>query len=481
MKNSKLITLLRSFSGDEIKDFRKFVNSPYFNNEKTVCTLVNLLVSLHPGFNENKTVKETLFPKLFPGKKYNDALLRNVISRSLKLAERFLVLREFENNPGYFMLLKLRALGDKNQFFLFDKAVKSANETLQSITYRDGSYYYIKMMYEDEIRRFALRSKSMVYLPEDNYHNFIDNCVRYTATELMRAYAVIINAEKYLKEHNYKYIFLPYIMKFFEENEHFFKDMHYVHLYYNSIMLFNTNEEKYFERVYEITLRHYEQLPDIDKKNSYVVLANYCSEMINKGKTEYLSRKFSIYREILERNAQYEGLDYISHVFYNRVVNCAVSLGELKFAEEFMARYTRELPGEHREGTYNLALADLYLKKAEYSKAIEVLAKVKKLDRLYKQQLYPMLIKIYYCAGETESFLSAVSSFKEFLKTSDIISERHRKLDSNFIKLVTALFKLRDEGESKTKSRLAILKDEIIKNEYTSEKFWLLEMLKELK
>lgn len=480
MISTKLISLLSSFSKNEIKDFLKFVSSPYFNNESQITSLVKILSQLYPEFSDRKLKKEKIFEKLYPGKEFNDAILRSLTSKVLKLAERYLAIKQFEESPGKQLISRMRALGDKNQDYLFKKELELGQKLFDNYPFKESTYYYTRMMYEDEIRRYAMRRDSKVFLKDDNYQNVVDNCIKFFSVELMRCYAVMINANKHLMESDFDYRFLEPLMKFYEENQEFFKDIYYVHLYYNSIKLFTTEEEIWYDKVYEIAVNYYDHLHEIDKKNCYVVLGNYCSEMMNKGNLKYLRKRFELNKEILDKGAQYEGLPYFAHVFYNRVAYNAINLGELEWAKSFMDKYKPELPDEHRENTYYMSIAEYYLKLKQFDKALESLSKVQRLDRLYKQQVYAISLKIFYSSDQTEAFYSELASFRSFLRTSNIISDRHKILDSNFTRIIHSLQKLKEQKKINNTSDIVDLREEIIKDQYTSEKYWLLEKLEEL-
>lgn len=479
MRDSKLIFLIKSFSSDEMKDFYKYIISPYYNSEKSIMLLTSVIKKYYPGF-EKLPAKEHIFINVYPGKKYNDSMMRNLVSKTMKLAESFVTQREFESNTNYKMLLKMRALSDRNQKFLFERSKAHAKEYLETYPYRYSPYYYTRMMFEDEVRRFALRQTSKVFLAEDNMQQVADNCILFFTTELLRTYAVMINKDKHNYEDNFDFRFLPKLTEYFEQNKEFFKDIHYAHLYYNSIKLFLTEEEKHFHKVHKITREHYNSLPDIDRKNAYVVLINYCAERVNKGDMTYIQKKFELYKEIIRNKAHYEGLPYISHVFYNRAAFNAINLGELAWAKNFIEEYKKELNEEHRENTYYLTLSEYYRKQGEHDNALEVLSKVKKADPLYKEEVYFLLLKIFYSAGLTESFYSEIESFREFLKTSKSISGRRKKLDINFIKLAKKLYDTKQKKELGQKYEIYSLKKEILENKYISDKMWLIERVNEL-
>ncbi len=481
MQNSKLIHALKTFSPKEMREFNEYVNSPYFNNERPVMELTEILKKVHPKFDTATPTKEEVYKKLYPGKKYNDSVMRNVLSKTLRLAENFLTLREFENNTDYYRtILNLRAPGDRNLPFLFSKARENALSLMDNLKQRDSTYYYLALMYEDELRRFEMRRESKLYLKEDNIQNVANNMSFYIATELMRTYAVMLNLNKHNFERKLEFGFMEGMLKAYEDNIDLFKDIHYANLYYNSIKLFITEDEQYFNRVREISRDHYETLPDIDRKNAYVVQINYCAEMVNKGKLEYMKKKLAIYKEILERKAHYEGQPHFSHVLYNGIAFAAINQGELKWAKEFIETYREELTEMHRENSYNTVMSEYYLKKGDTDKALGYLAAVKRNDPLYKEEVYFLLLKIFYSAGMTEQFYSEIDSFRNFIKESTQISERRKNLAKSFVSLVKKLYSLKLQKELGQEPDVFSFRKEVLANKYVSDKFWLLDKVNEL-
>ena len=67
---SRLISLLSTFDQREIKQFKKFVNSEYFNTDKKISELLNLVVSssLKKETLDDK-VQVAFYNKLYPGNK----------------------------------------------------------------------------------------------------------------------------------------------------------------------------------------------------------------------------------------------------------------------------------------------------------------------------------------------------------------------------------------------------------------------------
>ena len=98
MKNSHLISIIRSFSKKEVREFRKWLRSPAHNQrEDVVCLFEYLIVPKHLD-HEKYLEKERIFAKIFPKTKFEDAQLRQVIHFLSKSIEEFLVYQELKED-----------------------------------------------------------------------------------------------------------------------------------------------------------------------------------------------------------------------------------------------------------------------------------------------------------------------------------------------------------------------------------------------
>ncbi len=61
MQKSSLITILRTLTPQEFREFGEFVKSPYFNKNEKVITLYNVLKKYFPGFDSGSLTKEKVF------------------------------------------------------------------------------------------------------------------------------------------------------------------------------------------------------------------------------------------------------------------------------------------------------------------------------------------------------------------------------------------------------------------------------------
>lgn len=85
MLKSSLLNILRTFSKEEMARFYDLAASPYFNKKGNVLKLLAEIRKYHPDLTAENLDKERLWHKLFPGKKHNYGIMKNLIHDLNKL------------------------------------------------------------------------------------------------------------------------------------------------------------------------------------------------------------------------------------------------------------------------------------------------------------------------------------------------------------------------------------------------------------
>ncbi|MBK8982644.1 MAG: hypothetical protein IPM38_10075 [Ignavibacteria bacterium] len=80
MKDRKFIKMLSSFSPGELKEFEKFIASPYFSRGRDLLPVFKIIRTLHPNFTHNNFNTEYIFTKLYPEKKFDKSASLNLIN-----------------------------------------------------------------------------------------------------------------------------------------------------------------------------------------------------------------------------------------------------------------------------------------------------------------------------------------------------------------------------------------------------------------
>lgn len=94
MQKYKIVTLLNSFSDDELKKFNDFLNCCYFNTRKKPVQLFQILQKQIGKISEDNFPREKFYKKIYgETKQFNKNTFNDLTSQLFHLAENFSTLR----------------------------------------------------------------------------------------------------------------------------------------------------------------------------------------------------------------------------------------------------------------------------------------------------------------------------------------------------------------------------------------------------
>jgi len=445
MTDTNLIKLLRTFTKPEFRDFGVFVHSDYFNREKVLMNLYSQLKKYHPEFKSEILSKEKIYMKLFPGKKFNDALMRNTISDLLKLAERFLKNRHFEEQKFYGQYLLLKELTNRKQNSLFNTNFKLADKFLDSEDARDEIYYQNKFLLEDEWRRNHVVTSSKMLFETDNLDKQSQSLHVYYITEFIKLYAILLNQSKYTFDYKFDFALFEAVREYLEKNFSKYSGVPYINVFYNCVKLYLTGDVKHFNELKILIKKHFNVLTLTDRKNIFIVLAKHCDEQVMKGNLKFLEEKFYIFKDFISTKAYLEGNDFMAHYIYEAVASNAVECGKYEEAEKFLKKFKKEVHEEFRENSYSICMAELLFNKSDYENSLETLSHYIPVNVKDRIRLNTLLLKIFYNTGNEASFSSLIESSKKYILRNKTVQEASKTQFANFLKFINKLYKIRSD------------------------------------
>lgn len=476
----KLIELLKTFGVEEFKEFGLFINSPFFNNEAAQMKLYTILKKYYPSFIGRDFSRKKIFQKLYPGKQYNDGITRNLLSRTLHLAEDFLAVKKYRNDEFNFGMNKLHELYERKQTKLFENNYPETINQLEKETYKNDGYYY-KIASALEIERgFSQDKKSTLKFDEKLNLEISHNHTVSYMIKMLYINVFTMNAHRhYMHEYEqYKYL-MDGIVNHISENYNKYKDITYLNYYYNAYMLAKTLEEKYYYNLQELSNNKLSELSDSDKSNIYSILANYCYTKINKGELGFLKEQFNVYRQSIASGLYIKDSGYISHLFFISIVITGLEAGETAWVKDFIENHKHELDDINMENTYIFCRALFSYWSGDYSKSLDLAAKVKTDDTSYKHQLKSLYLKIHYDLNEVEPFYSHIDNYRHFIASDPNTSDDLRLAIGSYINFSKKLFDYKSESMV-DKVGLGMLKQDIINNKAMINKPWLLRKIESL-
>jgi hypothetical protein len=477
MENSNIISLLKTFSKNEMKEFDKFLRSPYFTEgkglrHKILYDYFLQLGEFYPDFSSKQFNSELLYQKLYPGTEYNDGIMRKLNSDLNRLAEKFLIQIEMEKNEIDSRKYLLRQLSERKP----EKAyIKKFNEILK----------YLELLEKDEKYFFELSEVwnnhwDYNYTKRDFYKlsESISAVNSYAFYVVLKSLGMYLWSISILRVVNLKLDLHLYkdLMEHVKNNYTMYEKVPHVLFRYNLIMLFISGEEDYFRELKKIKEKYFSLLNKIDKFNVYIMMTNYCYDMILKGNFQYRSERFELDKQCLSQKL-YEGAGGLDGFAFLAIAKNANRLGEFKWTEKMGIDFSGEIEPSGKDFALNFVKADTQFAKRQYLGALEYLSRIKTEHFNEKQNIRNLTIMIYYEMDEYDSSLSVIDSSKHYIR-----SDRHLSpaLKENYLKFITIAEQLVKVRENNEKNLVFQLKNKIVLSPNMLNKDWLLEKTEEL-
>jgi hypothetical protein len=469
MYNSNVLKILKSFSKTELRELRKLVQSPYFNQREDVLTLFNYLAQ-HLGSAPILFEKEKIYAILYPNKRYDDAALRFTMHSLLKVIKQYLAQKEWEGNDIDVQLSLAKSMRKRGFDDYFEKEIVVSEAFINESPYRNADFHYMNYLLEiekvDSIT-FARRKGEMpfkeLFKALDSF--YMAGLLRYGCASL---YYKSTTFDKY------QLPFLDAVIEWVSKNEEIYQNTEGVaiQIYFNAIMALKTNDSEFFFKLKNLINDNWMRFPDSECRVIYLQAINFCIRKINSNETQYLKEFFELMQSGLENKRLFEN-GVLSKFTYKNAVTVALKLEKFDWVKQFLEEYKNYLHPKDREASYHYNLAAFYLRQNDFDNALHFLQKIDTSDVLTNLDARSMLVTIYYDTKLIDTLYSLLDSFTTYInRQKDVIHLQNHYL--NLIKYVKQLLKIDKKNEDE-KIRLQL---EIMDTKQVAEKEWLLDKLK---
>jgi hypothetical protein len=427
MHNSKIISLLKTFSPAEFKKFDDFVHSPFFNKVQNVSGLFDAVKDDYPEFSSEMLSKQKIYNKLYPGKKYNDARMRNLSSDLLNLGKEFLAQLKFLSDPFYPDKFLLDGLKEKKLDTLYSKHLKSTGDYLENIHRFDGNYFLYKINLEVSRIKFYL-SRNMLESYFNSYLEFSELMAVYLLLELVTAGEGIYRSGIMLNlnlKNNLADMLINSVD--FEKSINHLRikgskyadllEMYYAK--YNALL--KANEDKHYFNYRDLFYANIELLSRSEKYNLYTDLLAVCIAKVRAGKENFRRETLEIYKKMLgEGIYTYSPNDFMNVVFYMGVIYRCVMLEEIEWLEKFIQQYSDKIDPVYRENMSLYSRAFLCFVKKDFEKTLEYFSRINSAAFEIKLDIKNISLMCYYELNAVEQALSLIDTYEHFLLKNKI-------------------------------------------------------------
>ncbi len=480
MQSSKFIEILKTYSPAEFKRFGLMIRSPYFNSEKVLITLFGILKKHYPTFSSKALDREKVFRKLYPSKKYNDALMRNVFSDMLKLCEEFLLCEKYRTDEFKSRIQLMDEYSIRGLMKLYEKTLQKAEQSLQSRRVADIGYYKNKLLLE-----LAKSSHENLHIdkyikPGERDQQISDNITTIFLMEMLFRNISMLNRQTQITNFNYRLNFEDEIESFLSNKGGLYLKLPYIRYYFYTYMLLKTREEKYYYLLKGFADSEFETLSADESRNVFTVLTNYCYTRLTGGEDQFMNEQFALYKKMIERNIHVNTAGKVSNVLFMNAVVTGLECGEQNWVEKFILSRADELKEDSRSDTISFCNALICYHKKDYGSAGKFIASIRTEDLIYKHNIRSLYLKILFDTNDIEPFLSHVDSYKHFIAKNKQVFDRIREHVNNYITFSKRIFSIKNQIGKFDEFDLEGLKLEITGCKSLINRTWLLRKIEEM-
>lgn len=469
MQKSVLVEIVRSLSRKEVRDINKWLQSPSHNQRQDVIDLFDYLIRNSPS-PESGIDKKNAWKTIFPGERFDDARMRQVMYFLLKAVEEYLVFEDYARDPVQYQ----GALARIYQLRKLDKAYRQAHrlgrDQLEKQPLRNG--YYLMHAYFFDLEEYNHRLTISQNVPV-NLQETADSLEKWFLAEKLRIACAMIAHRNVFQKINYEPGLLDESLAYVQRKK-LLSEPAIASFYYAYLAITRPQEESHFDQLEQLLHHEIERFNHSEARVLYIAAINYCVPKINQGQLDFARRAFVLYRTGLETGILLDN-GIVSRYTFGNAVGAALRTGEYGWAEQFIEQFQHHLEEKERQSIVNFNLSRVYFEKGDYGQAQQLLTHFEYDDMLFNIIAKTMLLKIYYEIGELDAFESLLESMRIYLQRKEALDPTRKNAYKNMISLMKKLLNLNPYSKAQTE-RLHTL---VQATQPLMERDWLLRQLEQ--
>ncbi len=495
MKN-RVILILKTFSAEDIRKFNTYLNSPYFNRSNKIRKLFNEIINFSPVYDSPKLNYKYLNSKVSPERPYNSITMRRLIADLEKHAVNFLKQINLENDElgtHYYLRTELQT---RSLTKFFEDSIVEFEGKFAKEEVIDENYFMNKLNLETDKLNYSYISKNIsrkvnvnsliMYLVTGSKYLFL-----YFVIKMVSYYLNLYSMEANFKDIQERNSLHDFLIKFFNGFDNFYlkeflkdeqNDYYFVYDIYFS--LFKAFSEKkgivYYEHCKKL-LNTYNKLFKLGEKEFlYGKLMDFCRIRQNVNVNDEYSQKelLKLYELVISKKYyETENFKYLQVPLFRNIVNFAIRIKKYKWAEKFIKIYSNKLYPDFKNDLKNISYARLMLNRGQYTETLRYLSKTNPEGRSIKLDYKNLQVMVHYELGNYETVMSMLSSYRNVIRRSGVVTKENKILYRNFINYTESFIRFMN---NRNKSYIDSLTDRINKTEKVVNKAWLQAKVKEL-
>ena len=480
MLKTKSLEILKTLSKTEFSAFSDFIESPYFNKNSNHVKLTMYLKKFYPSFSSDELNNENLYQAIYPGKKYNDNILKNMLSDYYNKCLAFLEFEAFKNDSRFRQKKQVSELNKKGLDKFFTKSLDLLRNHVKENSFDSNFFKDIVFINNEYAHYLSVRSRqheAFGNIEEIASSQFFDFLVAHYKT---RANLVLIG--DYYKRQGKEIKFLKFNEMINDEGimrlikEHYPDEFIFIAPYFYAVnAVISTDDNTSFYLLKEIISGH---LSNFSFKEKFLLLStaeNVCARKINSGDHSFIRELFEL--NIIKLNngiISYNGSNSFHPSLFRNTCKTAVDLGEITWVNNFINKYGKLITDDDRDNTLNYCRMLVNLKEKDFEGVLKAAQKIDLNTAFYKLEVRSSMLISYFELKYFEEALNLLDTFKKYLNNSAELSDFQKQTYQNFVSCYRELVQFRiSEDKNKLLAAELIFRN----NQSIGLKDWLKEKL----
>jgi len=453
LKKNKLSIILSALSDKEVKEFRQFVNSPFFNKNKKLLKLIDFLIKFHPTFNHKKFTEIEAINVLSLNRKNGKAQLAKLSTSLFKLFKTFNYHNRSNEIELDFELLKFYV--EKELAHLFNNKQALFEKELDALQQNEEQFWHY-YKFNDLIRNHLSFTQDKG-IGDINYQKTTDALDQFYVLTKLKFTALKKNRQKVV---NYRYTF-PFINNILDEiNSNEIFDTPLIQIWIGIINIIDAEKPTIiqYNNLKSYFLKHQEIITDDDSREIFVYLKNIANQVFPQGK-DYFVEYFDLSKKQYEKGFLYYN-GFIPPTEFLNIIRIGIAAAENNYIKEFIKDNKNLISTEYqeKESIYELGMAILLFDEKKYDEVLDILNQIKNVNVYRKMHERRIRLLVYYELDMMSLFDDLINSFRKYLTINkDDLAEFHVNVNRDFINVAAGLYKLIKTD----KKKLSAFKEEI--------------------
>lgn len=436
MRNTKLYQILTEFTKIEQNRLRKFLQSPYFNANSQISDLFEVL---YDDINNGRTKdfeKEDVWELLLPGTPFDDVRLRKYFSDLLKLVEQFISLEVLEDKMHMSVFL-LEAVKKRKIEKLYKSSLRVAKKQVEDFPFINSDKHLYA--YQVEKSEYEILDSEIKRVNKSNIDEISGNLDAFFIAEKLKYYSSVLTQQQYVR-HDYKVEFMEEIFEWIKNSNK--KQIPAIDIYYQiCLTTLEPENEKHYERLKELLTAFGTQFPKNEAITIYYSAINYCIRNINRGRQDYNTELFRVYKEMVEKDIVLSDRGEVSPWDFKNITQSGMRANELNWTEQFILDYGEKIPEKYRKNAVTFNLGQLYFYQKRYEDVLMQLRNVEYDDITYALNSKAFLTWAYLELDEIELLMFHIESFRTYINRHKDIHGNRKRRYHHFLRFAKKLSK----------------------------------------